>query len=60
MSKLDETNQIIDFSTKLLENNFFDPKLLTVTFLMDMAKSLAMIADFMTEEEAKKKEYEDE
>ena len=56
MSKLDETNQIIDFSTKLLENNLFDPKLLTVTFLMDMAKSLAMIADFMTEEEAEKNE----
>ena len=42
MSKLEETNELIDYITKLKESGF---NIDNVIMLADIAKSLAMIAD---------------
>lgn len=42
MSKLEETNSLIDFITKMKESRFID---VDNVVLADIAKSLAMIAD---------------
>lgn len=48
MSKLEETNGLIDLLTEYKENGFnVDDKV----FLADIAKSLAMIADKLCEEQ---------
>lgn len=55
MSKLEETNRLIDFITKLKESNL---NVDNTVMLADIAKSLAMIADKLCEEEGNKESEE--
>lgn len=49
MSKLEETNKLIDYMTKLVESNL---NVDNTVMLADIAKSLAMIADKLCEKES--------
>jgi len=49
MSKLEETNLLIDYMTKLKESNL---NIDNTVVLLDIAKSLAMIADKLCESES--------
>ena len=53
MSKLEETNKLIDYLSKLDESGL---KVDNTVILADIAKSLAMIADKLCEVESENKE----
>lgn len=53
MSKLEETNMLIDYITKLKESNL---NVDNTVMLVDIAKSLAMIADKLYKAESEAKE----
>ncbi len=53
MSKLEETNKLIDYLSKLDEQGL---KVDNTVILADIAKSLAMIADKLCEVESENKE----
>jgi len=51
MSKLTETNELVDLITNELKEKSIETDVLIATFLGDMAVSLAMIADAVGGEE---------
>ena len=55
MNKLEETNAVIDYVTKLKENGL---EVENTIFLADIAKSLAIIADKLCVAESEVRNYE--